>query len=512
MDHILIIDDSPTVCAQLGRWLEDMGYRVTSVETGSAALDSLQHELPDLIMLDLGLPDINGIEICRHIRTNEQTARIPIVVLTSSESESDRIRTLEIGAEDFITKPPAFGTLRARIQSLLKAKHLSDRLLISYLEMDRLGTFAESFLARPISGWSRPEVADAMVDQVLATKNEDANRPRWIWAGYQEDKYFKGFTWHRGEGSSTTLSTRFRTSMLFATIAPFSRSDGQYSSKEPMSRGMAALFGMDQLDPPANFVMIEAEGRAVMGAGYPWEVGSYEFPLLRAMHRHWKVFERLRADSQLIEDAFFKTMEALAVAAEFYDSGTGVHIRRVGLLSGRMAGLIGQNPLFVKWITQAAKVHDVGKITIPFDILAKPERLTAAEMKVMKRHTSNGAKVLSGSPNLEMARRIAQSHHENFDGSGYPEGLRETDIPLEARIVKLMDVYDALRSQRNYKEAYPHEESIKILTQGDERILPAHFDPELLERLVENGMEMAELFDAVEGEDPETEIVENEMK
>ena len=503
MDQILIIDDSPTVCAQLDRWLRDMGYQASSVPTGSEALESLRYELPDLIILDLGLPDIDGLDVCHQIRSNEKTARIPIIILTSSESESDRVRSLEIGAEDFITKPPTLAALKARIQSLLRAKHLSDRLLISYLEMDRLGTFAESFLERPITDWSRPDVADALVDQVLATEQEDINRPRWIWAGYHEEGNFKGFTWHRGSGPATTIKTRFKASDLHRLTAPFSRSDGQFSSNDPMPREMATLFGMDPHNPPANFVLVEAEGRAVMGADYPWEVGSYEFPLLRAMHRHWKVFERLRADSQLIEGAFFKTMEALAVAAEFYDTGTGVHIRRVGLLSGRIAGLTGQDLLFVKWITQAAKVHDVGKITIPFDILAKPDRLTAAEMNIMKRHTSNGAKVLSGSPNLEMAQRIAQSHHENFDGSGYPEGLRGHDIPLEARIVKLMDVYDALRSKRHYKEAFPHEKTIEILTHGDDRVQPTHFDPDLLECLCDSGRELADLSDAIGDGEPD---------
>lgn len=501
MDQILIIDDSPTVCAQLGQWLEDMGYQASSAATGAEGLQSLRKNIPDLIILDLGLPDIEGMEVCRRIRQHESTARIPIIILTSSESEADRIQSLEIGAEDFITKPPTLAELRARIQTLLRAKHLSDRLLMSYLEMDRLGKFAESFLTRPISDWSRPEVANAMVDQVLAIEKEDINRPRWIWAGYPEEDDLKGFIWHRGHGPAITKATRFKASKLQSLIAPYSKSDGQYSSNQSMPMELATLFQIDPLRPPANFVVLETESGTVMGADYPWEVGSYEFPLLRAMHRHWKVFERLRTDSQLIEGAFFKTMEALAFAAEFYDTGTGAHIRRVGLLSGRIAGMKGQDLLFVKWITQAAKVHDVGKITIPFDILAKPDRLTESEMNTMKLHTSNGAKVLSGSPNLEMPRRIAQSHHENFDGTGYPEGTCGTDIPLEARIVKLMDVYDALRSKRHYKDSFSHEKAIKILTRGDDRVLPSHFDPGLLECLCDNGRELAELYDAVGSED-----------
>jgi response regulator RpfG family c-di-GMP phosphodiesterase len=497
MDHILIIDDSATVRAQMSRWLVDMGYEVDVAETGRAALDAVRRESPDLIILDLGLPDMDGLEVCRRLRSEEDGTRIPVVVLTSSEAEPDRIRSLEMGAEDFITKPPSLTELRARIRTLLRAKHLSDRLLISYLEMDRLGSFAETLLVRPISDWTPPEVADAMASQVLAVGRDDPNRPQWIWGGLSTGERMAGATSHRDGERTRSVGTRFDRSALMKHLQPHARGEGEFVSKRPMTPDLSALLEMDAFGPPQNFVAVEAHGRVVIAAGYPWEVGSYELPLLRAMHRHWRVFERLRSDGQRIEEAFFQTMESLAVAAEFYDNGTGLHIRRVGLLSGRMAGLAGRDLHFVKWITQAAKVHDVGKITIPFEILAKPGELTREEMEVMKRHTLNGAHVLEGSPHLEIARSIARSHHENFDGSGYPEGLRGRRIPLEARIVRLMDVYDALRSRRYYKPSLTHEQSIQVLTTGDDRVQPSNFDPDLLDLLVANGDEFAQLHDLI---------------
>ncbi len=500
MDRILIIDDSVTVRAQMTRWLEDMGYEVSVAEDGRSALAAVRRNPPDLIILDLGLPDMDGLDVCARLRSEEDGTRIPVVVLTSSEAEPDRVRSLEMGAEDFITKPPSLTELRARIRTLLRAKHLSDRLLISYLEMDRLGSFAETLLTRAISDWTPPEVADAMAGQVLAAGKDDPNRPQWIWGGLLSNRSFVGATSHREGDRTRTHRTCFDANSFLELLMPHARGHGEYVNKAPMNAKLSHMLDMDAFGPPQNFVAIEAQERVVLAASYPWEVGSYELPLLRAMHRHWRVFERLRADGQRIEEAFFQTMESLAVAAEFYDNGTGLHIRRVGLLSGRMAGLTDHDLHFVKRITHAAKVHDVGKITIPFDILAKPGRLSPEEMDVMKRHTLNGAQVLEGSTHLEIARQIAKSHHENFDGTGYPEGLQRREIPIEARIVRLMDVYDALRSRRYYKPSLSHAQSIKVLTTGDDRVRPSNFDSDLLSVLVSNSDEFEELYDVIGNE------------
>ncbi len=506
MDQILIVDDSPTVCGQMRRWLTELGYEVADAASGGEAMARIEAQAPDLIVLDLGLPDMDGLDVCRWLRANELTCRIPVVVLTSSEVQSDRVRSLDMGAEDFLTKPPTLSELRARIQTLLRSKHLSDRLLLSYMEMDRLGSFAESFLDRPITGWTRPEVADAMADHVLGVGLQDPHRPRLIWAGFDSGEDLVGIMWKRVNERSETFSTSCPKREMLALLASAERGDGEFISKDPMPEKMAEFLGIPPEERPENFVAVGVEGNTILAADYPWEVGIYELPLLRAMHRHWRVFERLRQDAQRVEDAFFQTMEALAVAAEFYDSGTGLHIRRVGYLSGRIAGLAGRKPDFIKWIVQAAKVHDVGKITIPFKILAKPSRLTTEEMEIMRRHTLNGAQVLAGSPHLEMARCIARSHHENFDGSGYPEGLKGREIPLEARIVRLMDVYDALRSKRHYKRAYSHEESVRILLEGDERIQRGHFDPDLLHILIEWGEEISDLYETLGESVPPPEI------
>lgn len=184
------------------------------------------------------------------------------------------------------------------------------------------------------------------------------------------------------------------------------------------------------------------------------------------------------------------TVFALAKLAESRDTDTGKHVERVQqycrVLAEKMREL-GTWPLvdtgFVRLLQQTAPLHDIGKVGIPDSVLQKPGKLTAAEFAVMKRHSALGAETLAAAASqrprigyLEMARQIARSHHERWDGTGYPDNLVGEAIPLAARIVAIADVYDALTSRRAYKDAYNHETAKKILAESS----GTHFDPQLV--------------------------------
>lgn len=193
--------------------------------------------------------------------------------------------------------------------------------------------------------------------------------------------------------------------------------------------------------------------------------------------------ERVRERTSELERARFQILRRLAQAAEYRDDDTGEHTRRVGWMSGEVAAALGLPDREVELIRTVAPLHDVGKIGIPDRILLKPDRLEPDEEEVMQTHTVIGGELLGGSEFnlLEVAAEVALSHHERWDGAGYPKGLKGSDIPLTGRIVAVADTYDALRNRRPYKSAWTHDEAlVEIRDHGG-----AQFDPDVVDAFAE---------------------------
>ena len=197
-----------------------------------------------------------------------------------------------------------------------------------------------------------------------------------------------------------------------------------------------------------------------------------------------------------VERAHSETLLRLVKASQFKDQETGSHIVRVSQYSEVVARALGLTGPYAALIAEAAPMHDVGKIGVLDSILRKSGPLTSNEWVLMQAHTTIGAEMLNGSNShlLKLAAEIAISHHERWDGSGYPRGLRGEEIPLSGRIVMLADQYDALRSSRPYKEGFSHEHTSRILLEGDGRTLPIHFEPRMLEAFRDVASEFEKIF------------------
>ena len=191
----------------------------------------------------------------------------------------------------------------------------------------------------------------------------------------------------------------------------------------------------------------------------------------------------VRRRTEQLRDAQLEIITRLVQAAESRDGDTGDHINRIGDLCERLALELGFDPVRARVLRHASAMHDVGKIGIPDSVLLKPGKLDADEWEIMRSHTTKGAEILAGSqsPMIQMAEAIARTHHERWDGSGYPNGLKGEEIPLEGRICAICDVYDALGSRRPYKNPWTPQEVLDEIERGS----GTHFDPAIVTAFVD---------------------------
>ncbi len=339
---VLVVDDALDSLSSIGAILRDM-YRVKIAVTGEKALRiASELPLPDLILLDIMMPEMDDYEVCSRLKKNPVTRDIPVIFLTARSTIEDEQRGLEMGAVDYITKP----------------------------------------ISPPI------------------------------------------------------VLSRVKTHLHLKAAADFLKDKNMYLEQIVDKR-------------------------------------TYEVQTLQEV-----------------------MMLSLASLAETRDNETGKHIRRTQHYVRALAERLRTHPRFEQHLTdyaisvffKSAPLHDIGKVGIPDGILLKPGRYEPAEFEIMKRHTSLGRDAIEKAERsldkkadfLKIAKEIAYSHHERWDGRGYPQGLSEDDIPISARLMALSDVYDAIISRRIYKDPIPHEHAVKIITA--ER--GAHFDPDVTDAFI----------------------------
>ena len=335
--NILIVDDNPENLHLLANALLSEGYLVRAALNGEMAITMAINEPPDLIIMDINMPDMDGYQACDRLKAEPTLKSVPIIFLSAMQDTDAKVLAFNHGGVDYATKPFIFEELLARVST--------------HIELHQL-------------------------QQDLELRNESLN-------------------------------------------------------------------------------------------------------------------QTILAQQQEISAAQLSTIVALAKLAESRDDDTGLHIDRVGSFSRRLAQAAQNhsnrnaelNDHYVEMIYHASALHDIGKVGIADAILQKPGKLNSDEFDIMKTHPTIGfltlESIVKSYPNNQMVGMgsdIAKSHHEKWNGSGYPEGLSGEAIPLSARIVAIADVYDALRSKRPYKTPFSHQQAVDIILEGR----GVHFDPELI--------------------------------
>jgi putative two-component system response regulator len=343
---ILIVDDEIKNIGLQKAYLEPYSYRFLTASNGEEAIKIATRNNIDLILLDVMMPGKNGFAVTKYLKSHDKTSAIPVVLVTALTEKADRVKGIDAGCDDFISKPVDPSELLSRVRSLLKVKAYNDHMR------------------------------------------------------------------------------------------------------------------------------------------------DYERKLETEVVRRTK---ELNAALAMIEETTLETIHRLAAAAECRDQYTGSHILRMSRYAAAIAQKMGLDRGFVKALLYAASMHDIGKIGIPDKILMKPGKLDDKEWETMKQHTVIGAKLLNGSKQdyIKLAEEIALTHHEKWDGTGYPQGLAGERIPISGRIVAVADVFDALISERPYKPPLSIRESFTIIK--NER--GTHFDPDFVDAFIDIKQEILSIVE-----------------
>jgi len=328
--NLFIVDDTPANIEILMSILGD-DFEVAVALDGTSALEDIKAEPPDLILLDIMMPDMDGYEVCQRLKSDPETASIPVIFITAKLELEDELRGFEVGAVDYISKPISPPVVRARVDTHLQLKHKTEQIAQQ----------------------------NVILEQKVRTRTAE-----------------------------------------------------------------------------------------------------------------------LQAKNQELRETQMEIIRRLGRAAEFKDNETGMHVVRMSYFAQMLASAAGLDSDHANLIFQAAPMHDIGKIGIPDQILTKPGKLDLQEFEHMKLHPEIGSDIIGHhqSPLLDLARLVALSHHERWDGKGYPHQVAGKDIPIEGRIVAIADVFDALTSVRPYKRAWSVDEAMDLL----QKEAGHQFDPVLV--------------------------------
>ncbi len=460
--RILVVDDEPPVRELCLRVLVDL-YEVVCAPDGPTAIQLAKATVPDLLLVDLQLPGMSGLETARQIAT--EAPEVAILVMTGNNEVDNLLATVRFGVNGFLLKPFLPTDLRKTVETCLRKglylkKNARLRSLTPLLDL-RNGHLADVDQARLFQVITETVLHELKADKVTLLCLDEEERDVVVAASTAPLAVGE----EAGSGGVPARGAywRVKASELVAIAEPTA----------PPGDGAGGILSIP-LQASSNVLGV----LSAVNAAAPFTAGDREVLRLIATQgaiaiENVKLLKSLRR-------SYWNTVYALAATVDLRDHPTRGHSDRLALFALTMAKRLGLPAERLENLKIAALLHDIGKIGIGDVILRKPGGLTPEEYDAMKTHTLMGAKLLAMADFPPRVVEAVLFHHERFDGSGYPLGLRAEQIPIEARILAAADAFEGMTSERPYRAAMPVAGAIDELIRGQ----GSHFDPRVISALV----------------------------
>lgn len=466
--NILVIDDDDDIIFLIDNYLSKKEFHVIGCTQGHEAIKVAKKlgDKIDVILLDIVMPEYSGYEVLKELRSDNALDVVPIIMLTSVEKDEDKLKAYEKGADDFIEKPFNDFEMEIRIRSLLRIKRQQEKINLSnqtLKEKVRENIIYKEIVKNTIDSVILTDkdlniiLSNPAFSNLVEKKNKDIIGEKFETLLYKEESVI-------GDPIESIIDKANRTGSW----------EGELISRNEDHNWTAS----------ATITPIYHSSNKNDLYGY--------VSVLHDLSKIRELEKKILSSNKKLKEANIETIYRLAYACEARDDETGKHVKRIGNYSRVIALECDLGEDTADEIGYSSMMHDVGKIKIPDAILKKPGKPSPEEWELLKMHTIYGEILLGNKPFFETARRIARSHHERWDGTGYPDGLKGEEIPISARITAIVDVYDALIHERVYKRAWSKQEAYEYMLKDFGR----HFDPSL--KKIFKKLFKAGVFDEIE--------------